>query len=52
MKESQNSRNQGFTNCFCLMIEGSGSESGSVPLTTYPDPEGQKLTDPTDPDRG
>ncbi len=28
---SQNSRNQCFTNCFCLMIEKSGS--GSIPLT-------------------
>ncbi len=32
-KKSQNSRNQGFSYYFCLMIEGSGSESGSVPLT-------------------
>ncbi len=30
-KESQNSRNQGFYNYFCMMIEGSGS--GSIPLT-------------------
>ncbi len=30
-KKSQNSRNQGFSYYFCLMIEGSGS--GSVPLT-------------------
>jgi hypothetical protein len=29
-KESQNSRNQGFSYYFCIMIEGSGS--GSVPL--------------------
>ncbi len=28
-KKSQNSRNQGFSYCFCLMIEG----SGSIPLT-------------------
>ncbi len=38
-KESQNSRNQGFSYYFCVMIEGSrsgsraGSESGSIPLT-------------------
>ncbi len=30
-KESQNSRNQGFSYYFCLMTEGSGS--GSIPLT-------------------
>jgi hypothetical protein len=30
--ESQNSRNQGFSYYFCMMIEGSGS--GSVPLTS------------------
>jgi hypothetical protein len=30
-KKSQNSRNQGFSYYFCLMIEGCGS--GSVPLT-------------------
>ncbi len=30
--KSQNSRNQGFSCCFCLMIEGSGAESGSAPL--------------------
>ncbi len=30
-KKSQNSRNQGFSYYFCLMIEGSGS--GSIPLT-------------------
>ncbi len=29
-KESQNSRNQGFSNYFCMMIEG----SGSIPLTS------------------
>jgi hypothetical protein len=35
-KESQNSRNQGFSYYFCMMIEGSGSRagSGSVHLTT------------------
>jgi hypothetical protein len=34
-KESQNSRNQSFSNYFCMMIEGSrsGSGSGSIPLT-------------------
>ncbi len=30
-KKSQNSKNQGFSSYFCLMIEGSGS--GSIPLT-------------------
>jgi hypothetical protein len=25
--------NQGFSYYFCMMIEGSGSESGSIPLT-------------------
>ncbi len=35
-KESQNSRNQGFSIYFCMMIEGSGSRarSGSIPLTS------------------
>ncbi len=33
-KESQNSRNQGFSYYFCVIIEGSGSESGSIPLTS------------------
>jgi hypothetical protein len=34
-KKLQNSRNQGFSYYFCLMIEGSGSGvgSGSIPLT-------------------
>ncbi len=34
-KESQNSRNQGFSYYFCMMIEGSGSRagSGSIHLT-------------------
>ncbi len=36
-KKSQNSRNQGFSEYICLMIEGSGSGSragsGSIPLT-------------------
>ncbi len=31
-KESQNSRNQGFSYYFCMMIEGSGS--GSIPVTS------------------
>ena len=31
-KESQNSRNQGFSYYFCMMIEGTGS--GSIPLTS------------------
>ena len=36
-KESQNSRNQGFSYYFCMMIEGSGSRagSGSIPLTSW-----------------
>ncbi len=33
-KESQNSRNQGFSYYFCMIIEGSGSGSGSIPLTS------------------
>ncbi len=39
-KDSQNSRNPGFSNYFCMMIEGSGSVSragsgsGSIPLTS------------------
>jgi hypothetical protein len=37
-KESQNSRIQGFSYYFCMMIEGSGSGSragsGSIPLTS------------------
>ncbi len=39
-KESLNSRNQGFSYHFCIMIEGSGSgsgagsRSGSIPLTS------------------
>jgi hypothetical protein len=32
-KESQNSRNQGFSYYFCMIIEGSESGSGSIPLT-------------------
>ncbi len=32
-KESQNSRNQGFSYYFCMMIEGSGAGSGSIALT-------------------
>jgi hypothetical protein len=31
-KKSQGSRNQGFSYFFCLMIEGSGAASGSIPL--------------------
>jgi hypothetical protein len=30
---SQNSRNEGFSYYFCLIIEGSGSGTGSVPRT-------------------
>jgi hypothetical protein len=33
-KESQMSRNQGFSYYYCMLIEGSGSESGSIPLTS------------------
>ena len=35
-KESQYSRNQGFSSYFCMMIEGSGSGagSGSIPLNS------------------
>ncbi len=35
-KESQNSRNQGFSYYFCMIIEGSGagSRSGYIPLTS------------------
>ncbi len=35
-KESQNSRNQGLSYYFCMMIEGSGARagSGSIPLTS------------------
>jgi hypothetical protein len=49
-KTSQNRRNQGFSYHFSMMLEGTGS--GSIPLTNSPDPdpEGQKHTDPTDPD--
>ncbi len=32
-KKSQNSRNEGFPDYFCLMIEGSRPGSGSIPLT-------------------
>ncbi len=43
-KMSQNCRNQGFSYCFCLMIERSGSRAGagSIPLTKDPDPGGPK----------
>jgi hypothetical protein len=33
-----------------LLMEESGSRSGSVHAITDPDPEGQNLTDPTDSD--
>jgi hypothetical protein len=32
-KKSENSKNQGFSYYSCFMIEGSGSESVSIPLT-------------------
>jgi hypothetical protein len=53
MKKSQNSRNQSFSYYFCLMIEGSGSVSGSVYLTNgsrFWIREAQKHMGPTDPD--
>jgi hypothetical protein len=37
-KQSQNSRNQGFSYYFCLMIEGSGSEPGPYLSLTNPYP--------------
>jgi hypothetical protein len=33
-KESQNKRNKGFSYDFCMMIEGSGAGSVSIPLTS------------------
>jgi hypothetical protein len=49
-QKPQNSRDQGFSYYFSLMIElsGSGAGSGSVPLAYGSG--GQKHTDPTDPD--
>jgi hypothetical protein len=63
---SQNSRNQGFSYYFCMMIEGSRSGSGSIPLTNGSGSgsrrpknmwnrwiriqEAQKHVDPVDPD--
>ncbi len=38
-KKSQSSRNQGFSYYFCLVIAGSGAESGSVPLIMDTDPD-------------
>ncbi len=45
LKKSQNSINQGFSYFFCLVKEGSGSESGSIPLTNGSglDPGGPKI---------
>ncbi len=37
LKKSQNSRNQGFSYFFCLMMEGSGSRSLSVQIMTDSD---------------
>jgi hypothetical protein len=50
IKKSQNSRNQGFSYYFCLMIKGSGS--GSVPRTNRSGYGSLKTyrTDPTDSD--
>ncbi len=48
-KEPQNSRKQGFSYYFCMMIEGSGS--GSIPLNSGSGSgEAQKHVDPVDPD--
>ncbi len=57
-QESQNSRNQRFSYYFCLLIEGSGAGSGSVPRTngsgsvprTNGSGSGRPKTIPTDPD--
>jgi hypothetical protein len=46
MKKSQNSRNQGFSYYFCLMIEGPDPDI----ILMDPDPGGPKTYDPTDPD--
>ena len=46
-KESQNSRNQGFSYYFCMMIEG----SGSIPQTNWSGSgRPKKHVDPVDPD--
>ncbi len=34
LKELQNSRNQGFSYYFCMMIQGSVAGAGSIPLTS------------------
>jgi hypothetical protein len=47
-KESQNSRNQGFSYYFCMMIEGSGF--GSTPLTSIVDPRHFGVDPDPDPD--
>ena len=51
---SQNSRNQGFSYYFCLMIEGPGAGvgSGSIPLTNGSGSRRpkNKHVDPVDPD--
>jgi hypothetical protein len=46
--KSENSSNQGFSYCFCLIMEG----SGSIPLTNDLDLDqvAQKQTDLTDPE--
>jgi hypothetical protein len=49
-KESQKSRNQGFSYYFCMMVEGSGSiplTSGSIWIRIW---EAKKHVDPVDPD--
>ncbi len=50
-ERSQNSRYQGFSYLFYLMMEGSGPRSGYVQIMIDPDPGGQKRTDsdPLDP---
>ena len=52
IKTSQTEKNQGFSNIFCLLLEGSRSGPGSEPVITNPDSDrgGQNLTDLTDPD--
>jgi hypothetical protein len=55
-KESDNSRNQGFSYDFCMILEGSGSGAGSGSYP-YSDKwnlirirDAQKHVDPVDPD--
>jgi hypothetical protein len=48
--ESRNSRNQGFSNFFCMMVEGSGSRAGSISDYWIWIREAQKHVDTVDPD--